>query len=121
MTDTRATAELTTLRCHWIKATDAPEGCDPWVLIPGCSTAAMNPEAGCDCDTLERRLAIAMEQRRDCDRVITKLRHRCQVWSRAGAAAWEVLTGRADGSGGFIHPEELARAARAARTRAGDA
>ncbi len=105
--------EPSTLRCHWANETDPESGQRVLSFIPGCSTMLFDPENGqCLCDTIAHRLAVQVAPRRDCDEEITALRDRLRVWSRAGAAAYTVLTGR--DTSGYIHPEDLARAVRKA-------
>lgn len=101
--------EIKTLRCHWVKEADPIEGVDPWVFIPGCIAAAMNPEGGCECDTLAFRLSVQIEQRRQVDRHVTELRSRVRSWFRAAVPAMIALTGRENFGG--LHPQDLAREA----------
>lgn len=99
-----------TLRCHWATDTNPETGESVLVFVPGCERMLFDPEhEQCHCDNLQHRLAIQLEQRRDCDEEITAQRRRLRVWARAGAAAYTVLTGR---KASFVHPEELANAAR---------
>ncbi len=102
-------AEVATLRCHWIRLTDQPADVDPWVLIPGCEEAAANPFGRCDCDTLARRLALQVEQRRELEAALGEWKRRCRKWSRAGALAWAALTGKP--VPGNVWPEDVAAAA----------
>lgn len=102
-----------TVRCHWTYDTNPDSGETVLIFIAGCGAMLLDPEhETCDCDNLERRMAIQLEQRRDCDDEITRQRRMLRKWARAGAAAYGVLTGRDMSHGGYIHPEELARAAR---------
>lgn len=102
-------------RCHWVFCTDAPDGTDPWVLVPGCSTAATSPEAGCACDTLAYRYALQVQQRRDVDETVMALRARLTAWQVAAQAAHAALRGEplpGPNRGGFLCPQDLASAAR---------
>jgi hypothetical protein len=103
--------EIPVLRCQWVRDINPPDGCDEWILIPGCSTMLLTPTAGCTCDTLQSRLEYQIEHRKEVDGTVMALRRRCRDWSRAAEAAYAVLTGRRI-SGGGLHPQDLARAAR---------
>lgn len=99
-----------TIRCQWVTDTDPETGESLLVFVPGCPSMLFDPEREqCECDTYAHRLAVQVDQRRDCDREITDLRRRLRAWVRAGAAAYTELTGR-DVRGGYIGPEDLARA-----------
>ncbi len=105
-----ATEMGSTLRCHWATDTNPETGESVLVFVPGCGMMMFDPEhEQCHCDNLEQRLAIQLEQRRDCDEEISAQRRRLRMWGRAGAAAYTVITGR---QVSFIHAEELAYAAR---------